>query len=77
MKEYLLILAIFIPTTRLPKSMGYPFFIHTGFSGPNPQQVLSPAFKISTANPLLLEDVIIDFPDLKIVMMHMGWPFFR
>jgi len=51
-------------------------FIHTGFSGPNPQQVLSPAFRIGTANPLFLEDVLIQFPDLKVVMMHMGWPFF-
>ena len=53
-----------------------PILIHTGFSGPNPQQVLSPVFRIQTANPLLLEDVIIKYPDLKIVMMHMGWPFY-
>jgi uncharacterized protein len=64
------------PYYEVAQKHGIPVFIHTGFSGPNPQQVLSPAFKISTANPLLLEDVIIDFPDLKIVMMHMGWPFF-
>ncbi|TVQ14721.1 MAG: hypothetical protein EA364_03875 [Balneolaceae bacterium] len=64
------------PYYKIAQKHGIPVFIHTGFSGPNPQQVLSPAFKISTANPLLLEDVIIDFPDLKIVMMHMGWPFF-
>lgn len=64
------------PYYEVAQKHGVPVFIHTGFSGPNPQKVLSPAFKISTANPLLLEDVIIDFPDLKIVMMHMGWPFF-
>jgi uncharacterized protein len=64
------------PYYEVAQKNGIPVFIHTGFSGPNPQQVLSPAFRIGTANPLLLEDVIIDFPDLKIVMMHMGWPFF-
>ena len=62
------------PYYEVAQKHDIPVFIHTGFSGPNPQQVLSPAFRISTANPLLLEDVIIDFPDLKIVMMHMGWP---
>lgn len=64
------------PYYEVAQKHGIPVFIHTGASGPNPQQVLSPAFRIGTANPLLLEDVIIDFPDLKIVMMHMGWPFF-
>ena len=64
------------PYYEIAQKHDIPVFIHTGFSGPNPQQILSPAFRISTANPLLLEDVIIDFPDLKIVMMHMGWPFF-
>lgn len=64
------------PYYEIAQKHDIPVFIHTGFSGPNPQQILSPAFRISSANPLLLEDVIIDFPDLKIVMMHMGWPFF-
>lgn len=64
------------PYYEVAQKHDIPVLIHTGFSGPNPQQVLSPAFRIQTANPLLLEDVIIDFPDLKIVMMHMGWPFY-
>lgn len=64
------------PYYEVAQKHGIPVFIHTGFSGPNPQQVISPVFSISTADPLLLEDVIIDFPDLNIVMMHMGWPFF-
>ena len=64
------------PYYEVAQKHGIPVLIHTGFSGPNPQQVISPAFRIGTANPLLLEDVIIDFPDLKIIMMHMGWPFF-
>lgn len=64
------------PYYEIAQKHGIPVFIHTGFSGPDPQQVLSPSFKIGTANPLLLENVIRDFPDLQIVMMHMGWPFF-
>jgi hypothetical protein len=64
------------PYYEVAQKHGIPILIHTGFSGPNPQQVLAPTFNIRTADPLLLEDVITDFPDLKIIMMHMGWPFF-
>lgn len=64
------------PYYEVAQKHGIPILIHTGFSGPNPQKVLSPLFRIQTANPILLEDVLIDFPDLDIVMMHMGWPFF-
>lgn len=64
------------PNYEVAEKHGVPVLIHTGISGPNPQQVLSPAFRIDTANPLLLEDVLIQIPDLEIVMMHMGWPYF-
>ena len=64
------------PYYEVAEEHGVPVFIHTGFSGPNPQQLISPAFRIGVADPLLLEDVLIRFPRLKVVMMHMGWPFF-
>jgi|GEM_PF-1156070 len=64
------------PYYEVAEELGVPVFIHTGFSGPDPQNRISPAFRIGTADPLLLEDVVIRFPDMKIVMMHMGWPFF-
>ena len=67
---------ILFPYYEIAQKHGIPMLIHTGFSGPNPQKAVSPAFRIATADPLLLEDVIINFPDLNIVMMHMAWPFF-
>jgi predicted TIM-barrel fold metal-dependent hydrolase len=51
-------------------------FFHTGFGGPNPQEGFAPKFRISLSDPLLLEDVAIRFPKLKIVIAHMGWPFY-
>jgi len=48
-------------------------FFHTGFGGPNPQN-FAPKFRIALSDPLLLEDVAIRFPKLKIVIAHMGWP---
>jgi uncharacterized protein len=53
-----------------------PVFFHTGLDGPSPQQGFAPKFRISFSDPLLLEDVAIRFPKLKIVIMHMGWPFY-
>jgi predicted TIM-barrel fold metal-dependent hydrolase len=52
-----------------------PVFFHTGLDGPNPQQLVSPKFKLELGDPLLLQDIVIRFPNLKVVIMHMGWPF--
>jgi hypothetical protein len=31
---------------------------------------------VELGDPLLLQDVVVRFPKLKLVIMHMGWPFF-
>jgi hypothetical protein len=56
--------------------LGLPVFFHTGLDGPEPQRLVSPAFRVDLGDPLLLQDVAIKFPRLQIVIMHMGWPFF-
>jgi predicted TIM-barrel fold metal-dependent hydrolase len=63
------------PLFELAQRYDIPVFFHTGFGGPNPQSFV-PKFRISLSDPLLLEDVAIRFPQLKIVIMHMGWPFY-
>ncbi len=63
------------PLFELAERYGIPVFFHTGFGGPNPQSFV-PQFRISLSDPLLLEDVAIRFPKLKIVIAHMGWPFY-
>jgi uncharacterized protein len=55
--------------------LGLPVFFHTGLDGPEPQQLVAPAFRVDLGDPLLLQDVAIKFPRLRIVIMHMGWPF--
>lgn len=64
------------PYYEVCERVGLPVFFHTGLDGPEPQRLVSPAFRIELGDPLLLQDVVIRFPKLKIVMMHMGWPFF-
>ncbi len=45
-----------------------PIQIHTGPSN-------LPGTRVKFSNPLYLDDVAMDFPDLKIHMIHSGWPF--
>ena len=64
------------PLFELAQRYDIPVFFHTGLDGPNPQGSFAPKFRLSLSDPLLLEEVAIRFPRLKIVIMHMGWPFF-
>jgi predicted TIM-barrel fold metal-dependent hydrolase len=67
--------SVCFPLFELAQRYDIPVFFHTGFDGPNPQSFV-PQFRISLSDPLLLEDVAVSFPKLKIIIMHMGWPFF-
>ena len=48
---------------------GYPLMIHTG-------DVFSKTAKIKYAHPLNIDDIAVDNPELKIVMCHLGNPWF-
>lgn len=48
--------------------LGIPLTVHTGMA-----YVLPQPSKYTL--PLLLDDVLLDFPDLKIIAYHMGWPY--
>lgn len=64
------------PYYEVCEKAGIPVLFHTGLDGPDPQRLVSPAFRIELGDPLLLQEVVIRFPKLKVVIMHMGWPFF-
>lgn len=55
------------PVYAAAAELGIPVLIHCGLSW-------SPAGRSSLAQPLLLEPVLEAFPDLRIVVAHMGWP---
>ena len=64
------------PYYEVCERKGIPVFFHTGGpGGPDPQRLLSQRFRVELADPLMLQDVVIRFPNLRIVIMHMGWPF--
>jgi predicted TIM-barrel fold metal-dependent hydrolase len=57
-------------TTRVfarAERLGLPIMIHQGAIFPN-------AGRLADANPLMIDDVAIAFPDLRIVIAHMGHP---
>ena len=66
----------FYPYYEVCERKGLPVFFHTGGpNGPDPQRMFSERFRVELADPLLLQDVVARFPKLKIVLMHMGWPY--
>ena len=60
------------PYYQLAERYGIPVGIHTGLAGPNHG---SRNFKVSLGSPILLEDLLIKFPKLKVWIMHSGAPF--
>ena len=64
-------------TFDLDQKRGAPQQDNCGLTAPNPHMQVSPyRFRVELGSPLLLQDVIEHFPNLKIVIYHMGWPMF-
>jgi predicted TIM-barrel fold metal-dependent hydrolase len=64
------------PYYEVCERLGIPVFFHTGLDGPEPNREIGPQFRVELGDPLLLQDVVVRYPKLKLVIMHMGWPFF-
>lgn len=60
------------PYYALAEKYNLPVGIHTGLAGPNHG---SPNFRVGLGSPILMEDLILKFPKLKIWIMHSGYPF--
>lgn len=55
------------PYYELAERYRLPFFFHTG-------DTYSPRAKLKYAHPLLVDDVAVDFPNVRFVMAHVGNP---
>ena len=60
------------PFYALAEKYSLPVGIHTGLAGPGHG---SPEFRVSLGNPLLMEDLLLKFPKLKVWIMHSGAPY--
>ena len=55
------------PLFETAQMLKIPILFHSGLSW-------EPAARLKYSHPLLLEDVAADFPGLKIILAHLGWP---
>jgi hypothetical protein len=58
------------PYYALAERLGIPVAFHTHSGPPLTARQCCPAFRIANGNPLLLEDVLIKHPKLKVQIMH-------
>ena len=62
----------YYPFYKVAEEEGIPVGIHTGASFPGTPFRCCPKFRLKMGNPLLLEDMLVEFPKLKVFMMHAG-----
>lgn len=66
--------SLMFPYYALAEKYKLPVGVHTGGAGPNHG---SPNFKIELGNPLLLEKALVQFPQLKVWIMHSGDQYYK
>lgn len=59
---------------RLAEELEIPIGIHMGLGPPGAAYECCPEYRMHLSNPLLLEEVLIRYPKLRIYVMHAGWP---
>jgi uncharacterized protein len=66
--------SILEPYYALAEEYDIPVAIHIGPGPPGAPYVGYPKYRMGLSNPLLLEDVLVRHPKLRIYVMHAGWP---
>ena len=62
------------PIYALAEELDSPFGIHIGLSKPGISYDDSPKYRAALSNPMLLEEVLLRHPKLRLYVMHAGWP---
>lgn len=62
------------PIYALAEELDIPLGIHIGLSKPGIAYDDAPKYRAALSNPMLLEDVLIRHPKLRLYVMHAGWP---
>jgi uncharacterized protein len=62
------------PYFALAEELGIPIGIHVGPGPPGAAYVGTPGYRMQLSNPLLLEEVLVRHPKLRLYVMHAGWP---
>jgi predicted TIM-barrel fold metal-dependent hydrolase len=62
------------PLYEVIQELGVPAIFHTGQSGIGSGMRGSGGIRLKYSNPIVLDDVAVDFPDLKIILAHPSFP---
>lgn len=65
------------PYFALAEELDIPVGIHTGLGDSGTPYSCCPKFRVTLGNPMLLEEVLIRHPKLRVYIMHAGWPYQR
>lgn len=65
------------PYFALAEELDIAVGIHTGISSPNTPYECCPKFRAALGNPLLLEEVLIRHPKMRLYLMHAGYPYLQ
>ena len=66
------------PYYALAEEMDIPVGIHTGIGPPEtPYEPCCPNFRVTLGNPILVEEVLIHHPRLRVYLMHGGLPYLQ
>jgi uncharacterized protein len=57
------------------EQLDIPVGIHMGLGPPGAAYAGFPEYRMRLSNPLLLEDVLVRHPKLRVYVCHAGWPF--
>ena len=59
----------------LAEELDIPVALHMGDGFPGCAYTSSPKYRMSLNNPIILEDLLVRHPKMRIYIMHAGWPF--
>ena len=65
------------PYFALAEELDIPVGVHMGISSPNTPYECCPKFRVSLGNPMLLEEVLMRHPKLRLYIMHAGYPYLQ
>lgn len=62
------------PLYELISEYGLPALFHSGHSGMGTDMPGGGGLRLKYSNPIHLDDVAVDFPDMKLIIAHPSWP---
>ena len=66
---------LFEPYLTLAEELDIPVGIHTGIGPSETPYTCCPEFRVKYGSPVLIEEVLVRHPKLRLYLMHGGWPY--